>query len=279
MTLRFVGCALSLCLAAVPAAAQAPASQAPVPASDLVAPPSWAYTPIACAPSLVIVKPGEKPVTPALRVIGAQDSANRDLMGPGDTLVVSGGSDAGMQVGQRYFVRRHMTTLGGAVAVPKTVHTAGWLQILGVDTMLATATLVQACGDGVLLDDYLEPFVAPMIAARPLPGTTPHYDNMGHIMTGIEGVMTGATGQVMTIDLGSNSGVALGQRFVVFRDKRNDRVEITNRTKVFAESLGKQPLVQIGEILVVQVRPDDSSVQIVASTDAISTGDLIAPIR
>jgi hypothetical protein len=153
------------------------------------------------------------------------------------------------------------------------------VQILGVDTMLATATLVQTCGDGVLLDDYLEPFVAPMIAARPVPGTTPHYDNMGHIMTGIEGVMTGATGQVMTIDLGSNSGVALGQRFLVFRDKRNDRVEIANRTKVFAESLGKQPLVQIGEVLVVQVRPDDSSVQIVASIDAISTGDLIAPIR
>ncbi len=43
MTLRFAGCALSLCLAAVPAAAQAPASQAPVPASELVAPPSWAY--------------------------------------------------------------------------------------------------------------------------------------------------------------------------------------------------------------------------------------------
>ena len=72
MTLRFVGCALSLCLAAVPAAAQTPVSQAPVPASDLVAPPAWAYMPLACAPSLVIVKPGEKPVTPALRVIGAQ---------------------------------------------------------------------------------------------------------------------------------------------------------------------------------------------------------------
>jgi len=279
MTLRFVGCALSLCLAALPAAAQEPVSQAPVPASDLVAPPSWAYMPIACAPSLLIVKPGEKPVTPALRVIGAQNSANRDLLGPGDTLVVSGGSDAGMVVGQRYFVRRQMTTLGGPVAVPKTVHTAGWVQILGVDTMLATATLVQTCGDGVLLDDYLEPFVAPMIAARPVPGTTPHYDNMGHIMTGIEGVMTGATGQVMTIDLGSNSGVALGQRFLVFRDKRNDRVEIANRTKVFAESLGKQPLVQIGEVLVVQVRPTDSSVQIIASIDAISTGDLIAPLR
>lgn len=279
MTLRFVGCALSLCLIAGPAAAQAPAPQAPVPAGDLVAPPSWAYLPIACAPSLAIVKPNEKPVIPTMRVIGAQNSANRDLVGPGDTLVVSGGSNAGMEVGHRYFVRRLMTTMGGPVDVPKTIHTAGWLQIVGVDTMLATATLVQACGDGVLLDDYLEPFVAPMIAARPVPGNTPQYDSMGHIMTGIEGLMTGAAGQVMTIDLGSNSGIALGQRFLVFRDKRKDRVEVTNRSKTFADSLGQQPLVQIGEVLVVQVRPDDASVQIMASVDAISTGDLIVPIR
>ena len=279
MTLRLVGCALLLCLVAVPAAAQTQTSQAPVPASDLVAPPSWAYVSIACAPSLAVVKPGEKPVTPALRVIGAQNPANRDLMGPGDTLVVSGGSNAGMEVGQRYFVRRQMTTLGAPIEVPKTIHTAGWVQVLGVDTMVATATLVQACGDGVLLDDYLEPFVAPMIAARPTAGTTPHYENMGRIMTGTEGITTGATGQVMTIDLGSNSGIALGQRFLVFRDKRKDRVEVTGRSQVFAESLAKQPLLQVGEVMVVGVRPDDASVQIIASTDAISTGDLVAPMR
>ena len=279
MTLRSVGSALLLCLVAMPAAAQTPTSQAPVPASDLVAPPSWAYIAIACAPSLAIVKPGEKPVTPALRVIGAQNSANRDLMGPGDTLVVSGGSNAGMEVGQRYFVRRQTMTLGAPIEVPKTIHTAGWIQVLGVDTMVATATLVQACGDGALLDDYLEPFVAPMIAARPMAGTTPHVENMGRIMTGTEGTTTGATGQVMTIDLGSNSGIALGQRFLVFRDKRKDRVEVTGRSQVFAESLGKQPLLQVGEVLVVSVRPDDASVQIVASTDAISTGDLVAPLR
>lgn len=274
MTLRFAGCTLLLCLATAEVGAQAP-----VPASDLVAPPSWDYLTIACAPSLAIERPNEKPAVPALRVLGSQGPANRNLLGPGDTVVISGGSNAGLEVGQRYFVRRQMTTLGGPVEVPKTIHTAGWVQIVGVDTMLATAIMVEACGDGVLLDDYLEPFVAPMIAARATPGTAPQFESMARIMTGNEGVMTGARGQVMTIDRGSNSGVALGQRLLVFRDKRADRIETAGRSQIFVESIGKQPLVQIGEVLVVGVRSDDASVQIIASTDAVTAGDLIVPIR
>ena len=93
--------------------------------------------------------------------------------------------------------------------------------------MVSTATILHAC-EGILLDDYLEPFVEPMIAARPVTGTMPQYENMGHIMTGIEGLHTAGTGNVMTIDRGTNAGVVVGQRFLVFRDKRqhqgrNDR--------------------------------------------------------
>jgi hypothetical protein len=277
MRFRNAAGALSLCLMAGPGWAQPPA-QAPLPSTELVAPPSWAYIDIACAPGLAIEKKGEKTPLPAHRVIGSQGTANRDLLGPGDTLVISGGSSAGLQAGQRYFVRRRMTTLGGPDTVPATIHTAGWIQILGVDTMLATATVVQAC-DGILLDDYLEPFVSPMIAARPVAGSTPQYDNMGHIMTGVEGMTTGAQGQIMTIDRGGSAGVAVGQRFLVFRDKRDQRVETTGRSELFAEMDGNQPLVEIGEIIVVLVRPDDASVQIIGSKDAISVGDLIAPIR
>lgn len=273
MRFRNAACALYIWMMAVPGLAQTPG-----PPPDLVAPPSWAYIDIACSPGLATEKKGEKIPLPAHRVIGSQGTANRDLLGPGDTLVISGGSSTGLQTGQRYFVRRRMTTLGGPEAVPATIHTAGWIQILGVDTMLATATIVQAC-DGIMLDDYLEPFVSPMIAARAVPGTTPQYENMGHLMTGVEGMTTGARGQIMTIDRGSNAGVALGQRFLVFRDKRNQRVETVGRSKLFAEMTGSQPLVEIGEVLVVLVRPDDASVQIVGSTDALSVGDLIAPIR
>ena len=122
-----------------------------------------------------------------MRVVGVQDPAIRELLGPGDTLVISAGSNAGLQTGQRFFVRRVIPAVATFGATPRaTIHTSGWVQILGVDTMVSTATVVHAC-EGILFDDYLEPYVAPMIAARPLPGSMPQYDNMGHIVTGIEG--------------------------------------------------------------------------------------------
>jgi hypothetical protein len=137
---------------------------------------------------------------------------------------------------------------------------------------------VHAC-DGILFDDYLEPFVAPMIAARPLPGSVPQYDNMGRIVTGTEGIHTAAPGNVMTIDRGSTSGVVVGQRYLVFRDKRAQHLDTTGRSAAFIAMAHNAPLVEVGEVLVVSVRQDDSTVQVVASRDAIDHGDLIAPIR
>jgi hypothetical protein len=274
MRFRNAACALYVLLAVVPSFAQTPA-EAPVNDSELIPPPSWAFNDLACAPSL---EPAKKGDAPTYRVVGSQDTLIRELLGPGDTLVISGGSNAGLEAGQRYFVRRRVSTRGGVKTLPATIHTAGWVQILGVDTALATATVIHAC-DGILLDDYLEPFTPPMIAPRALPGSTPHYENMGHIMTGAEGLNTAGSGQIMTIDRGGNAGVVLGQRFLVFRDKRDQHVETTGRSYQFGDMDGRLPLVEIGQVLVVAVRPEDATVQIVAAKDAVITGDLIAPIR
>lgn len=275
---RSLACALYFTLMTAPAFAQAP--QAPTPSADtqVVPPPAWAYNDLACAPGLLTEK-RNKTNEPQLRVIGVQDPAVRDLFGPGDTLVVSGGSNAGLEPGQRFFVRRvipQVSVLGPAP--PSTVHTSGWVQILGVDTMVATATVVHAC-EAIMFDDYLEPFVAPAIAARPLPGTVPQYENMGHVVSGVEGIHNAAPGNVMTIDRGSNAGVVLGQRYLVFRDKRNQHVDVTGKSKVFAAMAANTPLVEVGEVLVVAVRANDATVQVVAARDAVMNGDLIAPIR
>ena len=269
MRYRKMTCALCLFLMAVPAAAQTPAD-------ELIPPPSWAYNDLACAPSIVTER--QTPANaPTLRVVGSQDDSVKDLLGPGDVLVVSGGSNAGLQTGQRYFVRR-ITRSKADGDLPGTIHTAGWIQIMGVDTTVATASILHAC-DGILLDDYLEPFVEPRIAAKPMSGNVPQFENMGHIMTGIEGLHTAAPGNVMTIDRGTNAGVAVGQRFLIFRDKRDQLIETTGRSKTLAGISKMSPLVEIGEALVVSARPDDATVQITVAKTAITTGDLIAPIK
>ena len=274
MPYRNTACALFVCLAVVPGWGQTPG---PVP--ELIPPPSWAFNDLACAAGLLPAAPAAGPlVPPTHRVIGSQDTMSRDLLGPGDTLVVSGGSDAGMQSGQRYFVRRLIQSRSDPGKRPATVHTAGWIQILGVDTAIATATVVHAC-DGILLDDYLEPFTPPVMAARPVAGTTPQYENMGHIVTGADGAQTAGQGQVMTIDRGSDAGVVMGQRFMVFRTRADQSYPLIGQSKTFELTRGNLPLVEIGQVLVISVRTDNASVQVLGSKDAITSGDLIAPIQ
>jgi hypothetical protein len=270
------GC-LVLLAAAQAVTAQAPGAPTPAPEQDTMPPPSWAYNDLACAPYLTTSKPkGE------LRIIGSQDTVIKNMMGPGDTIVVSGGSGAGLEPGQRYFVRRLIKTFGNMRGPddehPLPVHTAAWIQILGVDTMLATATILHAC-EGILLDDYLEPFVAPAIPVSGETGNKPDYDHMGHIVTGIEGSQVFGIGQMANIDRGTKLGVATGQRFLVFRNKRTLLVPSRMKSDTFEKAAMKMPLVQIGEVLVVAARPDDATVQVLAQKDAIRTGDLIAEIR
>ena len=257
--------------------AASPPAQPPVQMAqtDMVAPPDWLYNDIACAPSLTT-----QPAA-ALKVIGSQDTTIKHMLGPGDTLVISGGASAGLEPGQQFFVRRHIKTFGVKgpdPTHPVSVHTAGWVQILGVDGSVATATIVHAC-EGLMLDDYLEPFSPPVIAARTAAGTLPQYSNMGHITMGDYNTLTVGTGQMMGIDRGSNSGVTLGQRFLVFRDKRGLRNEGREYSATYIENRQNLPLVEVAEVLVVSVRPDDSTVQVTMTRDAVMTGDFIAEIR
>lgn len=271
------GC-LVLLTAAPAAIAQTPHAPPLAAAPILVPPPNWAFVDLACAPYLT------KTPLPSggLRILGSQDTVIKDMMSPGDTVLVSGGSSAGLKSGDRFYVRRLIRTFGAMKGPddehPLPVHTAGWIQILGVDSTLATATVVQAC-DGILLDDFLEPYVAPTVPAQAMPGNMPVYDNMGHMLTGVEASQVFSVGQMANIDRGIKAGVVPGMRFLVFRDKRDLPKVVDRKSAVFVKATASLPLIEIGQVMVVAVREDESTVQILAQKDAIHTGDLIAEIR
>lgn len=271
------GMALGLCLVgAALASAQAPAAPPSGAQVELVPPPVWAFNDLACASYITTEAP-----TLALRIIGSQDTVVKQMMGPGDTLVISGGSAAGLASGQEYYVRRLIRTfgaLGPDEKHPVSVHTAGWVRILGVDTGVATATITHAC-EGILLDDYLEPFTPPLVAARTLPAGATQFDNMGRILTGDEGRITAGAKEFMNIDRGSSTGIVMGQRFLVFRDKRATEVDMSRYSVALQQDLRRLPLVEIGEVMVVAVRPNGATVQVTAARDAVRSGDLIAAIQ
>jgi len=257
------------------AATQTAAGQPPQVAQDGVEPPSWLYNDIACAPSLTTEAPS------TLRVIGSQDAVIKHMLGPGDTLVLSGGSSAGMQPGQRFFVRRLIKTFGATGPDPQhpvSVHTAGWIQVLAVDAAVATASVLHAC-EGIMLDDHLEAFTPPLIAASVSTGSAPQYSNMGRITLGDQNMGSVGTGQMVGIDRGSSSGVMLGQRFLVFRDKRTMHNEGADYSLTYMQNRQNLPLVEIAEVLVVSVKPDVATVQVTMARDSVMTGDFIAEIR
>ena len=177
---------------AVPALAQAPAPSAD---TELVAPPAWAFNDVACAPALRHRETRQEERT-RLRVVGVQDPAIRELARPWryarrqrrlECRAFRRASAFSCAASYRPWRRparrraRRFTRRAGS-------------RFWASTRWSSTATVVHAC-EAILFDDYLEPFVAPMIAARPLPGTTPQYDNMGHIVTGIEGHPHRSAGQ------------------------------------------------------------------------------------
>lgn len=241
-------------VAAVLSATPLGAQRGPAPgmnhmAADVVA--------LACSPSMAF----EQPPTP-LRITGGQDSFVRRTFAPGDLITINAGSDNGIDVGQEYYVRRVQAAERRPVtrANPATIRTAGWIRIYAIDKEMSLATIVHAC-DTIDVDDYLEPFVLPQVpAAADTLGIKAQRGNYGKIVLGTDRRRSFGKGDFFIADRGSDHGVTIGARFVIYRDKRVD----------------ENFLYEIGEAVAVDVRPETSTLQATISRDAFTAGDYVA---
>src|SRR5688572_27769357 len=215
---------------------------------------------VVCAPAFAVT---QQPAD-ALRIIGGQDSEVRLLFGPQDLVIVNGGTQAGVQIGQEYFVRRQFQFGRPPRSQPQTVRTAGWLRIVAVNDTTAIAQLDMAC-DGVRAGDYLEPFTVPVVPAA---GATPvtfaalDFSSLGRVMFGDEERRIGGTGDFMLIEYGT-VGVAPGTRVAVYRDLRRPGL----------------PLTAVGEGLIVSVENGMPLMRITAARDAVLSGDYVVPYK
>jgi hypothetical protein len=245
-------CRLALTALAALATAQPTLAQEPLSALQRT---------VACAvPPMV----GPPPQTVA-HVLGSQDPVDRTVFGPGDSLVLDNPQRA-LEVGQQYFVRRPVTH-GRPDVTPdqRAVKTSGWLRIAAVDDALAIADIEQAC-DTVSVGDYLEPFISPDVSALRLELDRSGelvIDEAAHVLFGDDERVTGAIGEFMLIDRGSEEGVTYGTRLAIFRDK----------------ALPGLPLAPVGEAIAISVAPHLSLVRILEARDVVMSGDLAAPRR
>jgi hypothetical protein len=211
---------------------------------------------VACAP------PTSSDNAPAhvLRIIGSQDAVPRNLFGNRDLLVIGGGTSAGVQIGQQFFVRR--TTHFGASRRGRGARTLGWVRVVAVNESTAIATVDHVCG-GMVKSDYLEPFVAPVLPTGverdETPGE-PDFTTLGHIVAGNEDRTTAGFGDLMLIDWGQEQGLTAGARFAIYRDVGVSRL----------------PLARVGEGVVISVDKAMALTRITSSRDAVFAGDYVA---
>ena len=196
----------------------------------------------------------------ALRIIGSQDAIPRNLFGNRDLLVVGGGTSSGVQLGQQFFVRRSITFGGNRTS--RGVKTLGWVRVVAVNDSTAIAIVDHICG-GIVVSDYLEPFVAPVVSADAEKDQTPgqpDFTALGHIVVGNEDRMTVGAGDFVLIDWGQDQGLTAGVRFAIYRD-------------VGVKGL---PLASVGEGIVISTGSAMALTRITRSRDAVYGGDYIA---
>ena len=96
-----------------------------------------------------------------LRIIGAQTVSPRSTYDNLDLLIVNGGTEAGVQLGARFYIRRPLQFGSGRlIGAPVEVVTDGWIRIVAANEDTAIASVEYSCG-AIFQGDYLEPFNTP----------------------------------------------------------------------------------------------------------------------
>jgi outer membrane protein OmpA-like peptidoglycan-associated protein len=204
----------------------------------------------ACAPVGSAV-PSNAPIVLAL------EAESRMLYYAGDRVTVSSGTKQGLEVGERFFVRRPLVMYGE----PRGEQTAGWLRIVDTRESSATAVVDFSC-DAIAIGDHLEPFgdqTLPSDIDRTNATGTLDFTRSARVLFGNDGRHLAGDRDFVLADVGQKHGVTPGARYAVYH------ALIENR----------EPAVSFGEAVVVSVTGEKSLLRITQAHDAVRSGDTL----
>jgi hypothetical protein len=217
---------------------------------------------IECAPYVVRDKEDE-----SLQIIGSEGGANRVSLAERDILYLSKGTSSGLKAGDvfsfhhRIYPVKHPST---GRTLGEKVEVTGWGRVILAQESASTLIVEHACAD-IHAGDYLRPFekaTVPLTLRRtPADRLTPATGKVqGYIVDIADDAMIAGAGHLVTIDLGSDSGIAPGNVLVIYR---------TMYPSV------PTPRNVIGEVVVIATRDKTATAKVLSSNDAVMTGDLI----
>ena len=206
----------------------------------------------ACAPVGSAV-PSNAPIVFAL------EAESRMLYYAGERVTVSSGAKQGMQIGQRFFVRRPLTLYGE----PRGEQTAGWLRIVETRESSSTAVVDFSC-DAIAIGDHLEPFGGqelPRDIDRTNATGTLDFSKSATVLFGNDGRQLAGGRDFVLANMGKKNGVTPGTRYAVYHGLIDHR----------------EPTGSFGEAVVVSVSGDKSLLRITEAHDAVMYGDTLVP--
>ncbi len=218
-------------------------------------------TAVACAsPPVLITEPKD-----AVRVVGSQDTVDRNTFGLPEVLVLNAGASRDIRVNNMYFTRR---VLRGAETLndklPHAVQTSGWVRVVAVNGDMALVSPEHTCTD-IRPGDFLEPFVAPVVQEGerlpPLVQAELNFENYSRVLHGEYDRWSIGTNEFAMIDHGFDKNIRVGTRFAIYRDLE----------------LAQNPLKRIGEAIAVSVGPSMTVVRVTSARDAVFKGDVVVP--
>jgi hypothetical protein len=184
-----------------------------------------------------------------------------------DILYLNKGGNAGVRAGDVYTLNHMAYEVRHPASGNKLgykIEVTGWARVILVEEQTATLVVEQSCAD-IHAGDYLKPFErvsVPLAVRRPPPDrlTPPSGKVQGYVVDIADDAMIAGAGHILSIDLGSEDGVAPGNMLTVYR--------------IVYPSVPTSRNV-VGEIAVLAVRDKTATAKVLSSNDAISAGDQV----
>jgi len=160
----------------------------------------------------------------SLYLVGSEQGADKMALSERDIVYLNKGSNAGVKAGDLYTLHHVAYPVRHPVSGKKLgtkIETTGWVKVILVQEDTACAVIEQACLD-VHAGDYLKPFEkvnVPMVVRRaPAECCEPANGKIArHVVDLQDDATIAGTGQFVTIDAGTDDGVAPGNVFAVYR--------------------------------------------------------------
>ncbi|MGB9892927.1 MAG: hypothetical protein ACPLRA_00830 [Candidatus Saccharicenans sp.] len=195
---------------------------------------------------------------PDLRIVGSEREEERAMMVDSDTFYINKGKEEGIEIGQMFLaveIGQQIPKLG-YVSQKK-----GKVRVIRLEDHMSVAKVEKSCGD-VRVGNYLIPFEEKQTVI----GKDQGYDNSLKTGESLEGRVIYldtdfnivSSGHWALINVGENQGLKVGQQMTIFRQKKPNF-----------------PREAIGNLVVIDVQKNTSTVRILSARETVEKGDVV----